>query len=266
MAVTCYYSGRFGNCVFNAAMLIAYAKKHDLKYFIPTEAKAYNHFRAGDIRVPFYIKSTGERPSNPVMYREPGNSKTTNPSYHEIPKMDNVIFEGYYQSFLYFDWCRDHILETFDFPVYPEKGMTAVHIRRGDCVGSSPFPMAPREYYQAAIKYIQEKGFNKFRIYSDDMDWVKGEFIPENYPDAEISFMTEGTELSHWIELSNCENQITARSTFSLTAAWFNRNPDKIVCVPTTRHPYWRSVNKDLIPPYFTQIDFEDPANTVKPI
>ena len=57
--------------------------------------------------------------------------------------------------------------------------------------------------------------------------------------------------------MSGCEHKITARSTFSLTAAWLNQNPDKIVLVPQER-TWWRGQNKDLIPDYFTQIHFKD--------
>lgn len=258
MAVTCYFSGRWGNIVFNSAMLIAYAKRHDLEYFVPTEAKAYNHFKNGDISVPYKIRSTGERPTNPIRYYEPGNKKTDNPYYHDIPKMDNVMFIGYYQSFKYFDWCRDHILETFNLP-YNKEDVTGISVRRGDCINSPNFPIAPLEYYEKAVAYMQSKGFNRFRLYSDDIPYCKEHFVSEKFNGAEFTFSEGNGEIEDYISLSSCANQITARSTFSLTAAWFNRNHYKIVCVPTTRHRYWRSQNLDLIPEYFTQIDFENP-------
>lgn len=262
MSVTCSYSGRFGNCVFSAAMLIAYAKKHDLPYYLPSEARAYNHFRAGDIRAPFILPSTGEKPTNPTIYDEPGNKKTENPYYHEIPKMDNVMFRGYYQSPKYFSWCRDHILNTFNFPYQLESDVTGVHVRRGDCLRApEAFPLAPREYYQNAIKYVQRRGYNKFRIYSDDIPWCKEEFINEYYPEAIFEFSEGKSEMEDYISLHNCQNQITARSTFSLTAAWMNRYESKIVCVPTTRINWWRSVNRDLLTDTnFTQIEFQNPT------
>lgn len=259
MANTCYFSGRWGNIVFNISMLVAYCKKWDIPYYIPVEARAYNHFRKGDMRLPYTVPSTAEKPVNPVMYREPHNRGVRQPYYHEIPKMDNVIFEGYYQSFKYFDWCREYVLEVFNFPYQKEGGITGVSVRRGDCVGNEgSFPLAPRTYYQNAIKFMQAAGFNKFRIYSDDIPWCKEEFVNDNYPDAEFEFSEGKNEIQDYISLMCCANQITARSTFSLTAAWFNQNPDKIVCVPTTRHKYWTSQNINLIPEYFHQIDFED--------
>lgn len=256
MSVTCYLSGRFGNICFHLAHMIAYAKKHNLKYWVPTEAMGYNHFRNGDITNPINIKSTGPEPVKPTIYDEPDSSNGT-PCYHEIPKMDNVKFTGWWQSFKYFDWCRDYILETFNFPYKMNKGVVSVNVRRGDCVGSTNFPIAPPQYYHKAIEYMQERGYNKFLVHSDDQPWCKNEFTSERYHGATFEFF-EGTEMENYLSIQNCEHNITARSTFSLTAAWFNRNPNKIVLVPTTRHKWWRSQNKDLIPDYFTQIDFDE--------
>jgi len=252
-----------GNCIYSAAMLIAYAKKHNLKFCLPDKAVAYNHFKNGDVSVPFTFPSTGVMPVNPTIYKEPNMAQGI-PCYHEIPKMDNVSFDGYFQSFLYFSWCRDYILETFNFPYKMEKGVVSISVRRGDCVGVDEFPIAPPEYYHNAIKYMQDRGYNLFRVHSDDQRWCKNEFTPEKYNGATFQF-TAGNEMNDFISIQNCEHQITARSTFSLTGAWFNRNPNKIVLVPTLRHKWWGAQNKDLLTgTNFIQIDFKDPTNTLR--
>lgn len=258
MSVTCYNSGRWGNIIFSLANLIAYAKKHDLDYYIPETAMAYNHFRNGDIRSPLILKSTGEKPINPTQYNEP--YENGHPYYHEIPKMDNVELEGYYQSFRYFDWCRDYILDTFNFPYQMNKGVVSISVRRGDCLERPDlFPLAPSEYYHKAIEYMQERGHHNFKVHSDDQHWCRQEFTEDNYPYSIFEF-SEGNELDDFISIANCEHNITARSTFSLSAAWFNRNPNKIVLVPQ-RRGWWKGQNEDLIPDYFTQIQFLDPSN-----
>ena len=250
MSATCNLSGRLGNIFFNIAMLVAYCKKHGLDYYIPTEANAYSHKKNTLV-----IPSTGANPINPSNYTEPNMSNGI-PYFHEVPKMDNVIMEGYFQSFLYFDWCRDYILDTLNIPYEMEEDMVSISVRRGDCVGSTAFPPAPRQYYHAAVEYVQGFGYNNFRLYSDDIEWCKREFTTENYPNAIFEF-SEGTEWGDYISMSSCAHNITARSTFSLTAAWLNRNPNKIVCVPQ-KDWWWRGQNQDLIPEYFTQINFKD--------
>lgn len=262
MAITCYLSGRWGNIVFALANMFAYAKKHGLKYYVPDTAMAYNHFRNGDIRTPIVLKSTGEKPINPPQYNEP--YKDGHPYYHEIPPMDNIELEGYYQSFKYFDWCRDYILETFDFPYMMNEGVISISVRRGDCIGVAAFPIAPSEYYHNAIEYMQEKGYSGFKVHSDDQEWCRQEFTSANYPNAFFEF-SEGDEVDDFISISWCEHNITARSTFSLTAAWFNRNPNKIVLVPQ-EEKWWKGQNLDLIPDYFTQIKFNDDGNSLNNI
>lgn len=258
MAVTCYLSGRWGNIVFALANMIAYAKKHDLDYYIPEKAMAYNHFRNGDITSPLQLKSTGEKPIDPIVYNEPYIGG--HPYYHEIPAMDNVELEGYYQSFKYFDWCRDYILETFDFPYRKNQYVVSISVRRGDCLEAPHlFPLAPREYYQNAIAYMHERSYHYFKVHSDDQEWCKKEFTTENYPNSIFDF-SEGGEMEDFISIANCEHNITARSTFSLSAAWFNRNPNKIVLVPQERG-WWKGQNNDLLPNYFTQIQFPDFKN-----
>jgi hypothetical protein len=206
------------------------------------------------------IKSTGEEPINPVVYNEPYNSDG-HPYYHEIPKMDNVLLEGYYQSTKFFDWCRNDILEALNLPYKMDKGVVGVSVRRGDCLNSPNFPLAPSEYYHNAIEYMQKRGYNLFRLYSDDIPWCRDEFIPDNYHGATFEF-SEGTEMEDYISLSSCEHQITARSTFSLSAAWLNRNPNKIVLVPQ-KELWWKGQNLDLIPEYFIQIKFNDDGNSL---
>lgn len=248
---------------FAYANMIAYAKKHGLTYYVPTTTMAYNHFRNGDIINRWRIKSTGTEPLNPTTYNEPYNSEG-HPYYHEIPKMDNVLLEGYYQSFKYFDWCREDILQALGIPYAMTKGMVGLSVRRGDCIGVSAFPIAPPEYYHNAVEYMQERGYNKFKVFSDDIAWCKSEFTSENYPNAVFIF-SEGDEMDDYIHLSWCEHQITARSTFSLSAAWLNQNPNKIVLVPQ-KEKWWKGQNIDLLPDYFTQIKFNDDGNSLNSI
>lgn len=260
MAITCYNSGRAGNIVFHQAMLLAYAKKYNLEYVIPKNADAYLVHEKHN-RNPFgYIQSTGVI-KYPITRFTEANIHTQ-PSYQEIPKMDNIIFDGYYQSFKYFDWCRDYILKKFNLP-QNSIPYTSINTRRGDCINSPNFPIAPLEYYQNAVKYMQDKGFNRFLLFGDDQKWNKVHFNSKNFPKAEFEFFENKTEMENYHAISNCLNNITARSTFSLTAAWMNQNSNKIVLVPSTKkYLWWRGQNKDLLTDTgFIEIEFEQKEN-----
>ncbi len=255
MSVTIYQSGRLGNCCFSTAFLLAYAKKHDLEYYIPQNADAYKD-HSGHRRNPFgFIPSTGNPPFNKSFTE--ANIHTT-PSYQDIPKMDKVVFNGYYQSFLYFDQYRDFILDQFKIPQYTPNDTISINYRRGDCINSPNFPIAPKLYYDNAIKHMNNLGFFKFKVFGDGQNWAKTKFTTENYLNSTFTFSEGQTELQDWYELTTFAGNITARSTFSLTAAWCNRNPNKTVCVPTTKFPWWKGLNKDLLTgTNFIQIDFE---------
>ena len=124
-----------------------------------------------------------------------------------------------------------------------------MHIRRGDCVNQPDgFPMASIEYYQAAMQYMMDKGFFQFRIYSDDIPWCREQFTTDLYPGCIFDFSEGHTDVEDFISMSSCQNIITARSTFSLMAGWFNEHENKIIVCPSIeQHYWWRGSNNDLL-------------------
>lgn len=245
MSVTCQFNGRLGNITINICQVIGYAKKHNLTYWFPQYAWACDN-GISTITVP----DTADPLDRIIQsqYYEPMDNG--HPYYHDIPYMNNVEFRGYFQSFKYFDEYRQDILKIFNFPHQIEKGIVGVSSRRGDCINQMvpgtndfAFPIAPREYYQTAIRYMQERGYNTFRIYGDDINWHRGEFTTDNYPDAQFEFSEGLSILDDYKSLQQCEHQITARSTFSLTAGWLNQNPDKIILCPTGKIDWWFKKN-----------------------
>ncbi len=242
MSITCQFNGRLGNILFNMSQVIAHCKRYDLQWFFPTHAWA-----CIDQKVPIQVINTGVQPPNPTVYQEPHDNG--HPYHHHISYMDNTEFRGYYQSFLYFDAYRQDVLDAINMPWTNEQGITGLHIRRGDCVTQlDGFPMAPIEYYKAAIYYMLERGFFHFRIFSDDIPWCREQFTNESFPGCIFEFTEGGTDIQDFIALSSCQNQITARSTFSLMAAWFNQNEKKTcLCPSIDQHYWWRGQNKDLL-------------------
>lgn len=245
MSVSCKFNGRLGNILFNMCQVVGHCKRYNLQWYFPTYAWACTN----NI-VPVSVPNTGTAPVNPTVYHEPMQLKSateSNPYYHEIPFMDNVEFNGYYQSFKYFDFCRQDILDLLNFPHHIEQDVTSIHIRRGDCIPQpDTFPMAPHSYYHNATEYMIERGFTHFRVFSDDIPWCREEFIPDRYPGGTFEFRESYSDVEDFIAMSCCANNITARSTFSLLASWFNLNPDKIVLVPDGTF-WWYGQNLDLL-------------------
>ena len=247
MAVACNLAGGLGNHFYQIAHVVAYAKKHNVPYYIPHAICAYN-------KPSFIIQNPGTPFTCSNVYRELSDGK--NPYYIDKPLMDNTLFEGYWQTFQYFDWCRQDILNVFNLPWTLNKGVVSLHVRRGDAVGQEEtFPMAPIEYYSKCISLMNEKGYDKFLIFSDDISWCKQQFTYTRFKDSFFQFAEGNTDLQDMIALSNCEHHIVARSTFSFTGAWLCQNPDKIVLCPP--FPLFKDCHRDMIPDYYTVVDCE---------
>lgn len=241
MSITCQFNGRLGNIVFNIAQMIAHSKKHNLQYYVPTNAWACT----GGVPS-ISVLSTGPAPFQPTVYNEP--MENGQPYYHEIPVKDNVLFKGYYQSFEYFEQYRQDVLDAFNLPCITEYGVVSLHIRLGDCLSQpDAFPLAPKEYYDNAIQYMIERGYTRFRVFSDTMPMAREQFNSTTYPTCTFEYREGYNELEDYINMTQCEHNITARSTFSLTAGWMNQNPNKIVLCPSIEYKWWTGQNRNLL-------------------
>lgn len=262
--ITCTLQGRAGNQFYILAHMIAYAKKHNLEYYIPDTA-----YHCDGNKMYFPHLANGPELQGLQEYHEltthatPNRDGTFNyntPAYQDIPKMDNVKFVGYWQSFEYFDWCRDYILEKFQIDQYDWKGYVSIHIRRGDFLQLvDKHPVISLDYYIAAIRYFLQQGYKKFRIYSDDIPWCIDTFTnlePKHWlSECNITFSESMPEINDLTQMSNCEHQILCYSTFGFVAAWLNQNPDKQVIIPPARYCF-SGANANFIPSTFTQLEF----------
>ncbi len=153
--------------------------------------------------------------------------------------------DGYWQNTDYFEDILDEIIADLTFPeiTEPENEKTlgmiksgetvAVHVRRGDYVGSM-FDVLTIEYYQKAVEFIRSRLSGKnlvFMVFSEDVEWVKDHFGWL----GEYHFIGNNKGQNSFRDLqlmSLCKHQITANSSFSIWSGYLNRNEDKIVCYP----------------------------------
>ncbi|MGI2130660.1 alpha-1,2-fucosyltransferase [Shewanella baltica] len=110
----------------------------------------------------------------------------------------------------------------------------SIHIRRGDYVNNEVVRKfigpCSLEYYQNAIKYMEEKfNFLKFYIFTDDVDWVKKN-IRFNSCYEYVDFNC--FERSHFdISLMRkCKHNIISNSSFSWMGAWKPGQNHIVIC------------------------------------
>lgn len=160
-----------------------------------------------------------------------------NSKYLDINK-NKIYFEGYFQSYKYFDHMRNEILKTFTFPEIKKEDKNnfeilekikntesvSIHIRRGDYLKADNFNICNLEYYKKSflllIEKLKERNIEKeninFFIFSDDIAWCREnlDFLKEYKVDF-IDWNKKENSYKDMQLMSECKHNIISNSTFS---------------------------------------------------
>jgi len=247
------FYGRMGNVLFQASHTIALALKHKQEFSFPnyTNNPMWNPLYLQHLAHPDWVQGRED-----ILINENGHQ------YQEIEWREEwngkqVVLNGYWQSEKYFKDYRNEILYLFDFPYEKKEGIVSIHIRRGDYTHLlNKHILYTEDYGLRAINYFRERGYNNFKVFSDDIEWCKQEFTKDVYRGNNISFSTNTNEVDDLVEMSCCEHHINSSSTFSWWGAWLNRNPDKIIVTPEKWFvDGWMSMDtSDIVPPEWVKL------------
>jgi hypothetical protein len=232
--------GRCGNQFYQIATTYAYAKKHELEFYVSPEADNCNNS--------YYFTGLPTKHIARTIYHEPVN-ENGNSYFHEIPKIQNVYLFGYWQCFEFFNDYREELLNLFNIPYERKDGYVSIHIRRGDYIGLNK--VLPLQYYKNCIDILQAIKKFKYLIFSDDIEWCKSNF---NDPKIEFEFSQGKNELEDLSLMSSCEHNICANSSFSYVASWLNRNEKKLVLTPNIESML-NGYNLNIIPDNYIQVN-----------
>jgi hypothetical protein len=162
---------------------------------------------------------------------------------------NNIVLDGYFVSYKYFNTCAEVIKKDFTFKHKPDKtnitfikdiereNTVGIHIRRGDYITNTivrdKFGVCELDYYRRSIDYMSSRLDNPlFVVFSDDFEWVRNNFKMG----GNFKYATHNVGIRDFEDLrlmSLCKHNIIANSTFSWWAAWLNPNPHKIVVCPS---------------------------------
>lgn len=177
---------------------------------------------------------------------------------------NDLILEGYWQSFKYFDFCQKEIKESFEFSSnildvsttlqndIISNNSVCLNVRRADFVSNSYHGTLDVDFYKKAIEKLNNVSMNathKYFIFSDDINWCKTNL---NFIDDAIfvEHIHKGLKFSNYLNLMTlCKHFIIPNSSFAWWAAWLSESKDKTVICPKT----WflgepNNKTKDLIP------------------
>lgn len=291
--VTCEIMGGLGNQLFQIFAVIAYAMKHRWVFvfeykekitgFTPIRLTHWNNFLKPLKR--FTTDNVDNKmissylPQFPI-YRERSYR------YQEISANHNFMFlklNGYFQSYKYFHQYFDKICELIELNQQIDKVHNdnkellsdgyniSMHFRVGDYRNMQQHhPIMPYKYYYNCLKYILKIVNDKnikviYFCEKDDTDFVNETITKLKLNFTNLEFVKADDSIEDWQQMllmSCCNSNIIANSSFSWWSAYFNRNPDKIVCYPSVWFGKAASSDhndlSDLIPNNWKKVNIRD--------
>lgn len=237
--ISCYLLGGLGNQMFQIAATYSLAKEMGVDYMIdfdmchtPAQGHTSNKYKDN-----IFKNINNGKPKNIV--KQYNESKF---SYTELPKEDNLILRGYFQSEKYFTKNKEDIKNLFHFDdeimkktkhfltssISEHHNITAIHVRRGDYLKNPGYhPTCSVEYYQKAIETLDD-GNMEFVFISDDLEWCK-----ENFKGDNIHYSPFTNEIDDLHVLVQCDNHIISNSSFSWWGAYLSKTDNKVITPKT---------------------------------
>ena len=260
--VSCNLKGGLGNQLFQIFATISYGRKYNRTVIFPysqelrtgTIRNTYWHsFLKGLLQFTTYGENMYKKNTELMVYpvlREQGFH------YQMLTNIanNNVILDGYYQSYKYFENDIDFIYQQISLKELQQQvkdksasyfiGDTniSMHFRIGDYKAiQGCHPVMTYEYYNKALceieKCCQGKKINVMYFHetvdTNDVNAIIDKLKQEH---SSVEFTRIKDELSDWEQvllMSCCDHNIIANSTFSWWGAFFNTNNNHIVCYPS---------------------------------
>ena len=181
--------------------------------------------------------------------------------------VDNSIYEGWFQSYRYFEDIEPLIRKIFTFkqPIVPTsqkllseiKATNAIclNVRRTDFLKTDNLNTTNLDYFIKGAKYIAGKvTAPTFFIFSDDVEWCR-QNIRLNHPMTIIDHSHKGEKFGNYMQLMiACKHFIIPNSSFAWWAVWLNQYDSKIVVAPEKWFNDPSIDTSDLIPPDWARL------------
>lgn len=228
--ITTKLCGRLGNQCFQVAAAIAHAREMQTSWAIPRrtqDARYWPNYFINEVplknRTHFVTKN---------IYDEPRHC------YDPLPTNQELTLNGYFQSEKYWPTYDDKfaIGDALGFHCN-KQDFIAIHVRRGDYVSqfSDKHPPLPVSYYDEATDFFLQQGYDRYVVYSDDIEWCKKEFCNKMGWNLEYSNIKDA--LTDMRDMYNAAGFIIANSSFSLFPALL-RLDNPVVIAPAESRWY----------------------------
>lgn len=246
----CQLMGGLGNQLFQIFATISYAIRSNNEFIFP------NVYKLGSKRHTYWdtfltnLKPfTSDSISPTKMIKQEGfNYQDLN--VNEM-KNNHICIHGYFQSWKFFQDNYDYIYNLLEIKkqselVAQKAGLIdhattiSLHFRLGDYKAIQHLhPIMPYEYYRESIHLINGKcNVENIVYFCEDEDFAQVVHtvskLMMDFP--RLTFARAHSDLEDWEQMllmSCCAHNVIANSSFSWWAAYFNPNPNKMVCYPS---------------------------------
>ena len=242
--VTIDLNGGLGNQMFQYASMYGIAKANGLKALIGEHnrvAKTFPHLKARRTEE----HSPGKR-YKAFWERHPNSydSRTFSLNF-----MNNIMLEGFYQSWRYFSHVRNDVKKQFTFSAHVHEASAkvltdalldieynkvvdrdkypvqfiGVHVRRADYLADyntdKGYTVADEKYFHLAMQHFREKLYNViFVVCSDDREWSENALKSDEH---HVVFSPYSDQpILDLCLLSQCNHSIISVGTFGWWGAW----------------------------------------------
>lgn len=164
--------------------------------------------------------------------------------YKDIPKINNLILNGYFQSYKYFEKNYEEIIKIINIRDKQKKvrekynfdydNICSIHFRYGDYKHKKKFHInLDINYYKRATDKINAKKYLLFYEKEDkdlierNINYIKKDGVEYIYINTSIP------DYEQLLIMSLCKDNIIGNSTFSWFAAYFNERKDKKIIQPS---------------------------------
>lgn len=191
--------------------------------------------------------------------------------YTELRNKSSVPYlVGYFQSYLYAESNREHLMKARIQKIGPElkelnlvaeaEMPLIVHCRFGDYLLENDFGIPSREYYQAAItSLLTKKIYKSIWVFSDDLTRAQEKIETKNLLPIRWISTVDNSDVSTFQAMRLGRGYVIANSTFSWWAAYLSLNPIADVVAP---NPWFMGMDDpaNLIPPTWRRLDAGYPS------
>ena len=276
--ITCNIIGGLGNQLFQIFATISYALKHKQVFCFTYKTMTGKRPMYWDNFLKTLKLFTNARMMTNVQIVD------EHIYYSVVPNnQHNIMLTGYFQNPAYFKEYYEPICRMIRLEAQKQEYMNGVdfnnsismHFRQGDyLLLPDHYKILTTDYYKNSLIHIKErmrermiegKGIPLIKVFyfCEAVDASAVELIIKQLKDA----VGEGCEFTEvdteafddWQQMlimSCCQHNIIANSTFSWWGAYFNSNPEKIVCTPAEWFgPKIDIKMKDLLPEEWTKIE-----------